>query len=629
VLLRAVVLALAIAVSGSTTAVGQEAEPLSPPPALEVEPCHAVAMHGQPKYGPDFTHFDYANPDAPKGGAIRLAAQGSFDSFNPFIVRGTAALGTGYLFESLMMPSADEPLTMYGLLAESIELPDDRSWAIFNINPEARWHDGEPVTADDVIFSHEILTTDGHPFYRYYYADIVEIEKLGQRRLRMIFSEGDNLELPLIAGQMPILPKHWWEGRDFSRAILESPLGSGPYRVAGFEANRYVTYQRVEDYWGAELPVNRGRFNFDRIRYDYYLDDTVIREALKAGRIDLRVENQAKAWALDYDVPAVRDGWLKMEALEHKRPTGMQGFVFNTRREIFQDPLVREALAYAFDFEWSNRALFFGLYTRTKSYFSNSELASSGLPEGRELEILESYRGQVPERVFTEPYEPPSTDASGWPRANLREAFRLLREAGWEVDPETLLLTNQESGEPMTFEILLVSPAMERIVLPFQRNLGRLGITTTVRLVDSSQYINRYRAFDFDMIINVWGQSDSPGNEQREFWSSAAADMPGSRNLAGVRDPVVDELVELLIAAPTREELVARTRALDRVLLWGHYVVPQYHSRVDRVLYWDKFAHSDVIPDSGYDLDTWWFDEERARRLERRQLVQSEQELGS
>lgn len=629
-MLRAALLALAVAVSGTTAVLGQEAEPLPPPPSLEVVPRHGVAMHGEPKYGADFEHFDYANPDAPKGGAIRLAALGGFDSFNPHIVRGTAALGTGYLFESLMVSSADEPFTMYGLLAESIELPDDRSWVIFNLHPDARWHDGTPVTVEDVIFSHEILTTDGHPFYRYYYADIVEIEKLGERRLRMIFSEGGNRELPLIAGQMPILPKHWWEGRDFSRAILEPPIGSGPYRVGNFEPGRYVTYQRVPDYWGADLPVNRGRYNFDRIRYDYYMDDTVIREALKAGRIDLRVENQAKAWALDYDVPAVRDGRLKMEALEHERPTGMQGFVFNTRREIFQDPLVREALAYAFDFEWSNRNLFFGLYTRTKSYFSNSELASEGLPEGRELEILENYRGQVPERVFTEAYEPPSTDGTGWPRDNLREAFRLLEEAGWAVDPETLLLTNQETGQPMDFEILLVSPAMERIVLPFQRNLGRLGITTTVRLVDSSQYINRYRAFDFDMIINVWGQSDSPGNEQREFWSSASAEMAGSRNLAGVRDPVVDELVELLIAAPSREELVARTHALDRVLLWGHYVIPQYHSRVDRVLYWDKFAHSDVIPDTGYDLDTWWFDEERDRSLEMRQrAVEGEEELGS
>lgn len=629
-ILRAVLLALALIVSTTVFGWGQESDPLPPPPEPEVQARHAVAMHGEPKYGPDFTHFDYANPAAPKGGTIRLAAQGSFDSFNPFIVRGTSALGTGYLFETLMVSSADEPLTMYGLLAESIELPENRAWAIFNLNPRARWHDGTPVTVEDVIFSHQILTTEGHPFYRYYYADILAIEKLGEHRLRMVFAEGDNLELPLIAGQMPILAKHWWEERDFSRAQLEPPLGSGPYRIASFEAGRQVTYERVPDYWGAELPVNRGRYNFDRIRYDYYLDETVIREALKAGRVDLRLENQAKAWALDYDVPAVRDGWLKMEALEHKRPTGMQGFVFNTRREVFKDPLVREALAYAFDFPWSNRNLFFGLYDRTKSYFSNSELASSGLPEGRELEILEKYRDQLPERVFTEAYEPPTTDGSGWPRENLRQAFRLLEQAGWVVDPETLLLTNQETGEPMQFEILLVSPAMERIVLPFQRNLGRLGITTTVRLVDSSQYINRYRAFDFDMIINVWGQSESPGNEQREFWSSAAADTPGSRNLAGVRDPVVDELVELLIAAPSREELVARTRALDRVLLWGHYVIPQYHSRVDRVIYWDRFSHPDIIPDSGLDLDTWWYDEEKARRLQLRdRLAKGEDGRGS
>ncbi|WP_366553410.1 extracellular solute-binding protein [Aquibaculum sediminis] len=625
--LRAAAWALAVSVAcvPSSLAQDEESPPLSPPPELAVQPLHGLAMHGDPKYPPDFTHFDYTNPDAPKGGRIRLAAQGTFDSFNPYIVRGTAASGMGYIYETLMVSSADEPFTMYGLLAESIEVPDDRSWAIFSLNPEARWHDGQPVTVEDVIFSHEILTTEGHPAYRYYYSNIEEIEKLGKGRLRMLFSEGENLELPLIAGQMPIVPQHWWETRDFERSSLDPPLGSGPYRVADFEPGRHVTLERVEDYWGADLPVNRGQYNFDRIRYDYYLDDTVIREALKAGRVDLRQENQAKAWALDYNVPAVRDGWLIMEALEHERPTGMQGFVFNTRREIFSDPRVREALAYAFDFEWSNRNLFFSLYARTDSYFSNSELASSGLPDGRELEILEQYRGQVPEEVFTENFDPPSTDGSGWPRENLRAAFRLLAEAGWEVDPDTLLLTNRETGEPMRFEVLLVSPAMERIVLPFQRNLRRLGIEVSVRLVDSSQYINRYRAFDFDMIINVWGQSNSPGNEQREFWSSAAAEMSGSRNLAGVQDPVVDELIELLIAAPSREELVARTRALDRVLLWGHYVIPQYHSRVDRLLYWDKFAHPDVIPDSGFELDTWWYDEERARRLEaREQLVEGE-----
>lgn len=632
-LLRAVLTALVLA-AAPAIAWGDE-EPLPAPPGLESAaapapaPAHGIAMHGDLKYPADFHHFDYANPEAPKGGTIRLAAQGNFDSFNPWIVRGVAAAGTSYLYESLMTSSADEPFTMYGLLAESIEVPEDRSWAIFTLHPEARWHDGAPVTVEDVVFSHQVLTSEGHPFFRHYYADILAIEEIGERRLRMTFSEGENLELPLIAGQMPILPKHWWEGREFGRSSLEPPLGSGPYRIADFEAGRQVTYERVEDYWGAELPVNRGLYNFDRIRYDYYLDDTVVREALKAGRIDLRQENQAKAWAVDYDVPAVRDGRLRMEALEHERPTGMQGFVFNTRREIFRDRRVREALGYAFDFEWSNRNLFFSLYHRTASYFSNSELAAEGLPEGRELEILENYRGRVPEEVFTRVFEPPVTDGSGWPRENLRAAFGLLEEAGWVVDPDSLLLVDAETRQPMRFEILLASPAMERIVLPFARNLRRLGIETSVRLVDVSQYVNRIRAYDFDMIVIPWGQSSSPGNEQRNYWTSEAAETPGTRNYPGIQDPVVDELVELLIAAPTREELVARTRALDRVLLWGHYVVPQFHSRVDRLLYWDKFAHPDVTPDSGFELDTWWFDEERARRLrEREQLVEGEGERG-
>lgn len=580
----------------------------------EVHVGHGIAMYGKPKYGPDFTHFDYVNPEAPHGGTLRLAASGTFDSFNPYIIKGNPAAGVGA--ETLAVASADEPFTEYGLIAETIEWPDDRSWVIFTLRPEARWHDGTPITADDVIFSLETLKTKGAPVYRFYYASIVGAEKLGERKVKFTFAESMNRELPLIAGQLPILPKHYWESRDFERSTLEPPLLSGPYKVAGFEPGRYVVLERVEDYWGKDLPVNVGTNNFRQIRYDYFRDDTVIRQALKAGVVDFRLENQAKAWASDYDVPAVGRGWLIKEEIPHDRPTGMQAFVYNTRRAIFKDPKVRQALAYAFDFEWTNRTLFFGQYTRTESYFSNSELAAeSGPPQGEVLTLLERYRGRLPERVFTTRYEPPSTDGSGWPRDNLEKAFSLLAEAGWVV--RDMKLVNAETGSPMRFEILLVSQAFERIALPFVRNLKRLGIEVSVRLVDQSQYINRIRSFDFDMITAVWGQSRSPGNEQRSYWGSAAADEPGSRNFAGIKDPIIDELIEDLIAAPNRESLITRTRALDRVLLAGFYVIPQWHLQVDRILYWDKFSRPETIPAQGTNLDTWWLDEAEAARLAR------------
>jgi microcin C transport system substrate-binding protein len=581
---------------------------------------HAIAMHGLPKYGPDFSHFDYVNPDAAKGGTMRLAVNGTFDSFNSFIPRGNPGAGTS--IETLLTSSADEPFTEYGLIAESLEVPDDRSWVIFTLRPEARWHDGKPITVEDVIWSLQTLKTKGQPFFRFYYGSVVGAKKVGPRRVKFTFSEKGNRELPLIVGQLPILPKHYWQGRDFERTTLEPPLGSGPYRIASFEPGRYIITERVKDYWGKDLAVNKGQDNFERIRYDYYRDDTVIRQALKAGDIDFREENQAKAWALDYDVPAVRKGWLKKEEIRHYSPTGMQAFVYNTRRDIFKDWHVRKALSYAFDFEWTNKNLFFGQYTRTESYFSNSELAARGLPSGEELKILERYRGRIPEQVFTTPFKAPSTDGSGWPRDNLRKAFKLLQQAGWVV--HDMKLVNVHTGKPFEFEILLVSPAFERIVLPFVRNLKRLGIDTRVRLVDESQYINRLRSFDFDMFVAGWGESESPGNEQRSFWTSAAADSPAARNYAGIKDPVVDELVELVIKAPDRESLVARTRALDRVLLYGYYVIPNWHLRVQRILYWDKFSRPRVTPRTGTSISYWWFDEVKAARLERERGSESQ-----
>jgi microcin C transport system substrate-binding protein len=582
-------------------------------PSQRVAPVHAIAMHGKPKYGPDFEHFDYVNPDAPKGGALRLAASGTFDSFNPFIPKGAAFGQIG--IETLLTSSADEPFSEYGLIAESIEMPDDRSWVIFNIRPQARWHDGEPITADDVLWSFDALISKGNPFYRFYYGSVEPPQKLGERRVKFSFKEKGNRELPLIAGQIPILPKHYWQrdGNDFEKTTLTPPLSSGPYRISDFEPGRFVELERVEDYWGRDLPVNVGQNNFDRIRFDFFRDDTVIRQALKSGEIDFREENQAKAWALDYDVPPVNRGWLEKEAIPHGRPTGMQAFVMNTRRALFEDSRVRRALAYAFDFEWTNKHLFHDQYTRTQSYFSNSELAARGLPAGEELKILQRYRGRIPDEIFAMPYRAPSTDGSGWPRENLKTAFELLESAGWVV--RDMALVNRKTGKPFQFEILLVSQAFERIVLPFVRNLKRLGIDARVRLVDSSQYINRLRSFDFDLIIFSWGQSDSPGNEQRNYWSSEAANSPAARNFAGIKNAVVDELIELVIKAPDRESLVARTRALDRVLLHGYYVIPNWHIRVDRILYWNKFSRPEVTPKNGTSTDYWWYDEDKAAKL--------------
>ena len=575
---------------------------------------HAMTMFDNeiPKYTTTFPYFDYVNPTAPKGGTLRLAVDGTFDSFNSFIPKGNAA-STGSV-ETLLVNSADEPFTAYGLVAKTMEWPADRSWVIFNLRPEARWHDGTPITADDVVWSFETLVEKGMPFYRYYYSAIDSAEALNTHRVRFNFKESGNQELPLITGQLPVLPKHYWASRDFSATTLDPPLGSGPYRIQKFEAGRYIVQERVTDYWGANLPVRRGMNNFDIIRTEYFRDATPIRLALKAGDIDFRLENQSKAWADDYNVAVVDKGLLNKEMVPHRQPTGMQAFVMNTRRTLFQDPRVRQALGYAFDFEWSNRTLFNGQYTRTTSYFSNSELASSGLPEGSELALLEHYRGRIPDTVFNQAFKIPVTDGSGRPRENLRKATALLKSAGWSV--RDLKLINEATGVPFRFEVLLSSKAFERIVLPYTQNLKQLGIEAKIRLVDRTQYMERYRQKDFDMLVAVWGQSETPGNEQREYWGSDAADSVGSRNLAGIKDPVVDELIELLVKSDSREQLNVRTRALDRVLLWGHYVVPHWHIRADRVLYWDKFSRPATPVRSGVMRSRWWYDTQKAAALE-------------
>jgi microcin C transport system substrate-binding protein len=579
------------------------------------QPTHGASMYGDLKYGSDFTHFDYANPKAPKGGTLTMSAIGTFDNLNQFILKGNNAAGLESMYDTLTVGSLDEPFSEYGLVAQSITIPDDRSWVIFTLRPEARWQDGQPITVDDVIWTLETLKTKGHPFYRAYYANIVKAEKVGDRKVKMIFDGKMNRELPLIAGQMPILPKHYYEKVDFDKTTLTPPFGSGPYKIKRVDPGRTIVYERDPNYWAASLPVNRGQNNYDEVRYEYYRDANVALEAFKAGNFDIQMENNSKDWATSYTGPAFDKKLIVRAEIPNQRGTGMQGFVYNTRRAIFKDPKVRAALAYAFDFEWANQNLFYGQYTRTESYYSNSELASSGLPSPAELKLLEPFRDRLPPEVFTKEYQAPSTKGTDL-RHNLRIALEMLREAGWEVQGGRLV--NKDTGQPLAFEILLVQPAFERIVGPFVQNLKRLGIDARIRTIDTAQYQNRLDDFDFDMIVGTWGESQSPGNEQRDFWGSQAADTRGSRNLAGIKSPVVDALVDKIIQAPTREDLVTATHALDRVLLWGYYVVPHWHITYDRVAYWNKFSRPEVNPKYGVDLFAWWIDPVKLAALEKR-----------
>ncbi len=590
--------------------------PTPPAAAAEVRVSHGLSLIGEPKYGPDFEHLDYVNPAAPKGGKLRLYAIGGYDSLNPYIIKGVAAGGLGLAFESLMTSPRDDVSAEYGLIAESIEVPDDLAWVVFNLRPEARWHDGTPITADDVVFSFEMLKEKGRPFFRFYYANVTEAEALGAHKVRFTFSGPPNRELPHIMGQLPVLSKAYFADHDFTKTTLEPPLASGPYRVKALDPGRSITFERVPDYWGRELAINRGRNNFDLVRYDYYRDQTVALEAFKSQEYDFRVENTAKVWATGYDFPALRQKLVFKEEVPDASPTGMGAFVFNLRRAKFQDRALRQALAYAFDFEWTNKNLFFGQYSRTKSYFSNSELASSGLPGAAELALLEPFRDKLPPELFSTTYAPPASDGSGNIRANLRTALKLLRAAGWTIADKKLI--DPRSGAPLEIEFLLVSPAFERVIAPFVRNLKRLGVAARIRTVDPAQYQNRLRDFDFDMVAAGFGQSESPGNEQRDYWSSEAAGREGSRNIIGLKDPVIDALIEKVIFAPDRQTLITATRALDRVLLWGHYVIPQWYLRHERIAYWDKFGRSGTEPKYGTDLFAWWVDAEKARALERR-----------
>ena len=596
--MRALAVVLAVALTVAAT-------PAWPRPAPPVHPAHGLSIHGDLKYGPGFSHFGYVDPRAPKGGSVTLRAIGTFDNLNPFILKGVPAAGIGNTFDTLTVASTDEPSSEYGLVAETIETPADRAWVAFTLRAAARFHDGSPMTVEDVIWTFDTLRTRGHPLYRSYYAQVASVAKTGPRTVKFTFKGNENRELPVIVGQLPVLSKAYWTSHDFAKTTLQAPLGSGPYRVESLEPGRSITYRRVKDYWAAALPVNVGRHNFDTIRYDYYRDDVVALEAFKAGAYDFRAENSSKNWATAYDVPPVRDGRIRKEAIPNEVPTGMQGWVYNTRRPIFSDPRVRAALAAAFDFEWSNAHLFYKAYTRTRSYFSNSELASRGLPTEAELKVLAPFRGRVSDEVFRREYRPPSTEPGGL-RPNLIHALELLKQAGWVV--RDMRLVNTQTGRPLAFEILLDDPNWERIALPFVKNLERLGVSARVRTVDSAQYEYRMKQFDFDMTVGLFSQSLSPGNEQVDFWASTSATTPGSRNLAGVRDPAVDRLIELVISAPDRPALIARTRALDRVLLWGHYIIPHFHITAFRVAYWNRFGRPAVSPKYDLGFETWWIE---------------------
>ncbi len=597
-----------------------QAQDAALPPAFEdnltpPQPQHAIALHGEPKYAPDFEHLSYVNPDAPKRGTLHVSAIGTFDSLNPFIVKGSPAAGfdfirSGLVYESLMQNSWDEPFTLYGIIAESIEMPEDKSWVAFNLRPEARWADGKPITAEDVVWTFNTLRDKGQPFFRAYWHDVTAVVAENERRVKFEFGIKNNAELPLIIAEMSILPKHYWtsEGRVFDETSLTPPLGSGPYKVGKVDSGRSIEFIRRDDWWGKDLPFFKGFYNFDRIVYDYYRDDNVALEAFFSGEYDIRLENTAKLWEQGYNAPPVLDGRIIKEEIDHERPAGMQSFVYNIRKPVFQDKAVREALAYAFDFEWSNKQFAFGEYIRTDSYYDNSELASIGLPEGAELELLERYRGRIPDEVFTQTYTPPKTDGSGNARDNLRKGMQILEQAGWTLGPDKIRSKKGPNGPiRLEFEILDSNPQFEKWVLPFIRNLERMGVKANFRVVDTAQYQNRVNTFDFDMTIGAFGQSNSPGNEQRDFWGSNKADIEGSRNLIGIKDPVVDEIIDMIIQADSREDLVTKVRALDRILLWNHYVIPMWHYNKWRIAYWKKLQHPDNLSGiSPLITQTWW-----------------------
>jgi microcin C transport system substrate-binding protein len=582
---------------------------------------YGLSLSGDLKYPADFKRFEYVNPDAPKGGVARMIAIGTFDNFNVAVagIKGSIAPGEGLIYERLMENSQDEVATEYGLLAEAAQHPDDFAWVVYRLRKEARWHDGKPVTPEDVVFSLEQLKKLS-PMHASYYRHVVKAEKIGEREIKFTFGAPGNRELPHIVGELMVLPKHYWEGtdsqgrkRDISQTTLEPPLGSGPYRIKDFVAGRSLTLERVKDYWAANLPVQIGLNNLDELRFEFFRDNIVALEAFKADQVDWIAENSAKQWATAYEFPAMAEKRTIKEEFPVRDSGRMQAFVLNLRREQFKDARLRRAFNFAFDFEEMNKQLFFGQYKRVSSYFFGTDIASTGLPEGDELAILETVRDKVPAEVFTTPYENPVGGNPDAVRANLRESARLLKEAGYEIRDRKLV---DPSGKPVTVEILVDDPSLERISLFFKPSLERIGVTTSIRVVDSAQYENRLRSFDFDIITHTWGESLSPGNEQRDYWGSQAADVSGSQNLTGIKNPAVDALIDRIIFAKSRAELVAATKALDRVLLWNFYVVPQYTYPFARYARWDRFSHAELPKYGRAGLPSlWWFDADKAAKI--------------
>ena len=586
---------------------------------------HGLSLFGDVKYPAGFKHFEYVNPAAPQGGTVRMAGFGTFDNFNEVVamVKGNIAMGTSLFSETLMTAAYDEVSTEYGLLADAVRYADDFSWVTYRIDARARWHDGKPVTVDDVIFSFNVLK-ENRPDLAAYYSHVVKAEKTGEREITFTFDMPGNRELPHIVGQLTIMPKHWWEGtdksgnkRDVTATTLEPPLGSGPYRVKEFAPGRTIVYEKVADYWGKDLNVNVGTNNFAQIRFEYFRDMTVALEAFKGDQIDFRSESSAKDWATAYDFPAVQQKKVVREEFPQTSSGVMQAFAFNIRRDKFKDARLRRAFNYAFDFDKMNKQLFYGQYKRIDSYFYGTELASSGVPQGLELQILESVRAEVPAELFSQPYTNPDYSKPQSERMNLGAALKLFNAAGYEI--KSTRLVNVKTGERLSVEFLLVQPTFERVVLPYKAELEKIGVEVSIRTVDVSQYQNRLRQWDFDIIVSSWGQSLSPGNEQREFWGSQAADRPGSRNTIGIKNPAIDKLIDRVIFAKSREELVAATHALDRVLLWNDYVVPQWSYPFQRTARWDRFSHPETMPKYGASAfpTVWWWDEAKAAKARR------------
>lgn len=605
---------------------------------------HALSLIGKPQYGADYTHFNWVNPDAPKGGKVTLNIVGDFNNLNPFTIKGIPASGITLTYDTLLATSPDEHSAEYGLVAEWVSYPEDYSSATFGLRPEAKFHDGKPITPEDVIFSLEALKA-AHPHFGKYYKNVIKAEKTGDHQVTFTFDSAGNRELPLILGQLYILPKHYWQAagkngspRDLSKTTTEVPLASGPYRVKSFDIGKTVTYERVTDYWAKDLPVSRGQWNFDQVKYIYFKDNTGAFEEFKSGKADFWTENKSQAWATQFNFPAIQSGKVKKEEIAIKRVAPMQAFVFNTRRAKFKDPRVRQAFNYAFDFESLNKNVLYDQYIRVHSYFDNSELQATGLPEGRELDILNEVKADVPAEVFTTEFKNPVGGPEN-ARSNLRKASELLKAAGWEVtdrvvaDPDcgffcglmnmiglgsekTERVLRNAAGEPLEAEFLIASPAFERIVLPYIADLKKLGIQATLRVVDPTQYEQRERSYDFDIIVDTFSQSMSPGNEQRDFWGSSSADVPGSRNTIGIKNKAIDKLIDKVVFAKDRAELVAATKALDRVLLLNHYVVPQWHYPFERVAYWNKFGRPDKLPKlTSSFLQVWWVDPAKEAQL--------------